>query len=196
MVSSDESGLCRESRSEGYATPASSLNQAESAFLAKAQFVLRIAHRPRLAVWDPAGGPEHAGAAGRPLHRRAEPEKAHPVMPHRAIFGVAGALHRHPAGAPRRQAAGWLPPVQAVVMNITDKQDDYVTQVVETLGKQGFRVEADLRNEKVGFRFASTRFGVFPIYWSPATGKVAANMLSVRTRSGADLGTMSPDTFV
>jgi threonyl-tRNA synthetase len=89
----------------------------------------------------------------------------------------------------------WLSPVQAVVMNITDKQDDYVRRVVETLKKQGFRVDSDLRNEKVGFKIREHTLRRVPYLLVAGDKEVAANLLSVRTRSGKDLGTMSVETF-
>jgi threonyl-tRNA synthetase len=118
-----------------------------------------------------------------------------PVMLHRAIFGslerfIAILLEHHAGRLP-----AWLSPVQAVVMNITDKQDDYVIQVVESLKKQGFRVDADLRNEKVGFKIREHTLRRVPYLLVAGDKEVAANLISVRTRSGKDLGTMSPEAF-
>jgi threonyl-tRNA synthetase len=122
-------------------------------------------------------------------------QKKTPVMLHRAIFGslerFIAILIEHHAG----KLPAWLSPVQAVVMNITDKQDDYVTRVVEALKKQGFRVDRDLRNEKVGFKIREHTLRRVPYLLVAGDKEVAANLLSVRTRSGKDLGTMSPDTF-
>ena len=122
-------------------------------------------------------------------------QKRTPVMLHRAIFGslerfIAILLEHHAGRLP-----AWLSPVQAVVMNITDKQDDYVTQAVESLKKQGFRIEADLRNEKVGFKIREHTLRRVPYLLVAGDKEVAANLLSVRTRSGKDLGTMSPQAF-
>jgi threonyl-tRNA synthetase len=122
-------------------------------------------------------------------------QKRTPVMLHRAIFGslerfIAILLEHHAGKLP-----AWLSPVQAVVMNITDKQDDYVTRVVETLKKQGFRVDPDLRNEKVGFKIREHTLRRVPYLLVAGDKEVAANLLSVRTRGGKDLGTMSPETF-
>ncbi len=119
-----------------------------------------------------------------------------PVMLHRAIFGslerfIAILLEHHAGRLP-----AWLSPVQAVVMTITDKQNDYVIQVVESLRKQGFRVDYDLRNEKVGFKIREHTLRRVPYLLVAGDKEVAANLLSVRTRSGKDLGTMSPQTFV
>jgi threonyl-tRNA synthetase len=82
-----------------------------------------------------------------------------------------------------------------VVMSITDRQHDYVISVVETLKKQGFRVDGDLRNEKVGFKIREHTLRRVPYLLVAGDKEVAANLLSVRTRSGKDLGTMSPETF-
>jgi len=123
-------------------------------------------------------------------------QKRTPVMLHRAIFGslerFLAILLEHHAG----RLPAWLAPVQAVVMTITDRQNDYVTRVVESLKKQGLRVEADLRNEKVGFKIREHTLRRVPYLLVAGDKEVAANLLSVRTRSGKDLGTMSPDTFV
>jgi threonyl-tRNA synthetase len=83
-------------------------------------------------------------------------QKHAPVMLHRALFGslerFTGILIEHHAG----RLPAWLAPVQAVVLNITDGQDEYCRRAAELLKNQGLRVETDLRNEKVGFKFAST----------------------------------------
>jgi threonyl-tRNA synthetase len=122
-------------------------------------------------------------------------QKRTPVMLHRAIFGSLerffAILLEHHAG----RLPAWLAPVQAVVMSITDRQHDYVTRVVETLKKQGFRVDSDLRNEKVGFKIREHTLRRVPYLLVAGDKEVAANLLSVRTRSGKDLGTMSPETF-
>ena len=75
-----------------------------------------------------------------------------PVMLHRAMLGsferFIGILIEHYAG----EFPPWLAPTQAVVLNITDSQADYTMEVVNSLKQKGFRVESDLRNEKVGFK--------------------------------------------
>ena len=118
-----------------------------------------------------------------------------PVMLHRAIFGSLerffGILLEHHAG----KLPTWLAPVQAVVMNITEKQDSYVRQVVEILTNQGLRVTSDLRNEKVGFKIREHTLQRVPYLLVAGDKEVAANLVSVRTRSGKDLGTMSPQAF-
>ena len=121
--------------------------------------------------------------------------KRTPVMLHRAIFGSLerffAILLEHHAG----KLPAWLSPVQAVVLSITDRQDEYVRRVTETLKNQGFRVESDLRNEKVGFKIREHTLKRVPYLLVAGDKEVAANLLSVRTRSGKDLGTMVPETF-
>jgi threonyl-tRNA synthetase len=118
-----------------------------------------------------------------------------PVMLHRAMFGSLerffAILLEHHAG----KLPAWLSPVQAVVMSITDRQDEYVRRMTETLKNQGLRVESDLRNEKVGFKIREHTLKRVPYLLIAGDKEVAANLLSVRTRSGRDLGTMVPEKF-
>jgi threonyl-tRNA synthetase len=122
-------------------------------------------------------------------HKRA------PVMLHRAIFGslerFIGILLEHYAG----KLPTWLAPVQVVVMGITDRQDAYVKQTANFLRKQGLLVETDLRNEKVGFKIREHTLQRVPYLLVAGDKEVAANLISVRSRSGKDLGSMSPETF-
>ena len=121
--------------------------------------------------------------------------KRTPVMLHRAIFGSLerffAILLEHHAG----RLPAWLAPVQAVVCTITDRQDDYARKVTDLLKNQGFRVENDLRNEKVGFKIRAHTLQRVPYMLVAGDKEVAANLLSVRSRNGKDLGTMSPETF-
>jgi threonyl-tRNA synthetase len=121
--------------------------------------------------------------------------KRTPVMLHRAMFGSLerffAILLEHHAG----KLPAWLSPLQAVVIGITERQDEYVLRVTETLKNQGFRVESDLRNEKVGFKIREHTLRRVPYLLVAGDKEVAANLLSVRTRNGKDLGTMSPETF-
>ncbi|MEN9527738.1 MAG: hypothetical protein RLY56_1689, partial [Pseudomonadota bacterium] len=123
-------------------------------------------------------------------------QKQTPVMLHRAIFGslerFLGILIEHHAG----KLPTWLSPVQVVVMNITDRQDDYVRKVADFLKNQGLRVETDLRNEKIGFKIREHTLQRVPYLLVAGDKEVAAELLSVRTRSGKDLGQMSAQTFV
>ena len=121
--------------------------------------------------------------------------KRTPVMLHRAILGslerFIGILLEHYAGA----LPVWLSPVQAVVMNITDRQAGYVAEVVEKLEKQGFRVQADLRNEKIGFKIREHTLQRVPYLLVAGDREVEQGTIAVRTRSGEDLGAMSVDEF-
>src|SRR6266478_638249 len=121
--------------------------------------------------------------------------KRTPVMLHRAMFGslerFLAILLEHHAG----KLPAWLSPLQAVVIGITERQDEYVLRVTETLKNQGLRVESDLRNEKVGFKIREHTLRRVPYLLVAGDKEVAANLLSVRTRSGEDLGATRPETF-
>ncbi|MEE3699599.1 threonine--tRNA ligase [Mannheimia haemolytica] len=112
-----------------------------------------------------------------------------PVMIHRAILG---SIERF-IGIITEEYAGffptWLAPTQAVVMNITDSQADYVQQVVKQLSDAGIRVKADLRNEKVGFKVREHTLRRVPYMLVCGDKEIAESKVSVRTRKGADLGT-------
>ena len=118
-----------------------------------------------------------------------------PVMLHRAILGsferFIGVLIEHYAGA----MPTWLSPVQAVLLNITDKQADYVLKTQENLKNQGFRVDADLRNEKVGFKIREHTLQKTPYMLVVGDKEVESGTIAVRTRGGEDLGTMTIDEF-
>ena len=122
--------------------------------------------------------------------------KRTPVMLHRAIFGSLerffGILLEHHAG----RLPAWLSPVQAVVMSITDRQREYVQRTADFLKNQGVLTQSDLRNEKVGFKIREHTLQRVPYLLVAGDKEVAANLLSVRTRSGKDLGVMAPETFV
>lgn len=114
-----------------------------------------------------------------------------PAMLHRAIVGslerFMGILLEHYAG----KLPLWLAPVQAVVMNITDKQADFVTEIAQELKKHGFRVKWDLRNEKIGFKIREHTIEHIPYLLVVGDREVENRAVSVRTQDGADLGSMS-----
>ncbi|MBL8039054.1 MAG: threonine--tRNA ligase [Nitrospira sp.] len=121
-----------------------------------------------------------------------EDGKAHrPIMIHRALMGSIerffGILIEHYGGA----FPTWLAPVQAVVINITDQQQDYVSAVVAQLKAAGFRAEADLRNEKIGFKIREAEKAKVPFMLVAGNREVQNGTLSVRGRSGATLGNMT-----
>ena len=113
-----------------------------------------------------------------------------PVMIHRAILGslerFIGILIENYAG----DLPFWLAPVQAVLLNITDQQADYVDSMQEMLKNQGFRVISDLRNEKIGFKIREHTLAHIPFMLVAGNREVNATQLAVRTRSGKDLGSM------
>ena len=123
-------------------------------------------------------------------------QKQHPVMLHRAIVGsmerFIGILIEHHAGL----LPPWLAPVQAVVLNITDAQADYVSQVTQTLVDKGFRVQSDLRNEKVGYKIREHTMQKVPYLLVVGDREKETGAVSVRTRSGEDLGSMPLADFV
>ncbi|MCK6394503.1 threonine--tRNA ligase [Zoogloea sp.] len=119
-----------------------------------------------------------------------------PVMLHRAILGslerFIGILIENHAGA----LPLWLAPVQAVVLNISEAQADYVTEVVKTLRSRGFRVEADLRNEKITYKIREHSVRKLPYLLVVGDKEKAANVVAVRARGNQDLGQMSLDEIV
>jgi len=118
-----------------------------------------------------------------------------PVMLHRAMLGsferFIGILIEQYAG----DFPAWLAPTQAVVMNITDSQSDYTLNVVNTLKSKGYRVESDLRNEKVGFKIREHTLQKVPFLLVVGDREVENGQVAVRARNGDDLGTMSIDEF-
>jgi threonyl-tRNA synthetase len=118
-----------------------------------------------------------------------------PVMLHRAILGsferFIGMLIEHYAGA----FPSWLAPVQAVVMGITDAQAETVKKVEEALKNKGFRAISDLRNEKIGFKIRDRTLQRIPFLLVVGEREMESGTVSVRTRKGEDLGSMSIDDF-
>ena len=116
--------------------------------------------------------------------------RRHPVMLHRAIVGsmerFLGILIEHHAGL----FPVWLAPVQAVVMNITDAQADYAQTVAQTLVQQGFRVESDLRNEKIGYKIREHTLQKIPYLFVVGDREKENGLVAVRSRSGEDLGSL------
>ncbi|WP_292750120.1 threonine--tRNA ligase [Methylophaga sp. UBA3593] len=119
-----------------------------------------------------------------------------PVMLHRAILGslerFIGILIEEYAGA----FPAWLAPRQGMVMGITDKQSDYVQQIAQQLKNQGFRADADLRNEKIGFKIREHTLRRVPYLIVVGDREAQENAVAVRTRKGEDLGAMSLESFV
>lgn len=123
-------------------------------------------------------------------------DKETPVMIHRAILG---SIERF-VGVLIEQCAGsmpvWLAPRQVVVMGISDAQADYVSEICEALQAQGIRAQKDLRNEKISYKIREFTMQRVPYMLVAGAREVEANTVSVRTRSGADLGAMSLAAFM
>ena len=119
-----------------------------------------------------------------------------PVMLHRAILGsferFIGILIEHHEG----KLPIWLAPVQAVLMNITDKQGPYLMEVEKRLKNQGLRVISDLRNEKIGFKIREHTLQRIPYLLVIGDREMEQGGIAVRRQGGEDLGSMSLDSFL
>jgi threonyl-tRNA synthetase len=119
-----------------------------------------------------------------------------PVMLHRAIVGslerFIGILIENHAGA----MPVWLAPSQAIVLNISENSAEYAHKVQQLLKKQGFRVESDLRNEKITYKIREHALQKLPYLLVVGDKERESNMVAVRARGGVDLGVMPLDTFV
>jgi threonyl-tRNA synthetase len=118
------------------------------------------------------------------------------VMLHRAIVGsmerFLGILIEHFGGA----FPLWLAPEQAVVLNVSEHQADYAESVAAALRKAGFRVAADLRNEKISYKIREHSLQKLPYQLVVGDKEKQAGSVAVRTRSGEDLGAMALDAFI
>ncbi|HIE77398.1 MAG TPA: threonine--tRNA ligase [Candidatus Thioglobus sp.] len=122
--------------------------------------------------------------------------KQTPVMLHRAIVGslerFVGILIEHYEGA----YPSWLAPIQAVILNISDKHADFVKNVEKKLKKQQLRVISDLRNEKIGFKIREHSMQRYPYIIVVGDREMENNQIAVRKRGGEDLGSMPIDDFL
>ena len=119
-----------------------------------------------------------------------------PVMLHRAILGslerFIGILIENWSGA----LPLWLAPLQLVVMNISENQSRYAGQVADTLREAGFRVETDLRNEKISYKIREHSLNKLPYQVVVGDREMADNLVAVRTRGGQDLGQMTTEALI
>jgi len=125
-----------------------------------------------------------------------ENTRARPVMLHRAILGsmerfIGILIENHAGNFPL-----WLSPIQAVVMNISEPQSDYVKEVVSRLQRAGFRVVADLRNEKITYKIREHSVRRLPYLLVVGDKEKEAGLVAVRVRGGQDLGQMSLDALI
>jgi threonyl-tRNA synthetase len=119
-----------------------------------------------------------------------------PVMLHRAILGslerfIGILIENHGGAFPL-----WLAPTQAVVMNITEAQADYAAEVAQTLKAQGFRVDLDLRNEKISYKIREHSLQKLPYQIIIGDKEKAGGLVAVRARSGEDLGQIPLDALI
>ncbi len=122
-------------------------------------------------------------------------ERRTPVMLHRAIVGsmerFIGILIEHHAG----HLPVWLAPIQAMVLNVTDAQREYVHNVRRALIGHGVRVDVDVRNEKIGYKVREHVLQKVPYLLVAGEREREAGVVSVRAHSGEDLGTMTLEAF-
>ncbi len=125
-----------------------------------------------------------------------ENERARPVMLHRAILGslerFIGILIEHHAGA----FPLWLAPIQMVIMNITEAQTEYCQKLADRLTSEGFRVQLDLRNEKIGYKIRDNSTQRLPYQLVIGEKEKLDNKVAVRKRGGEDLGQLDIDDFI
>jgi threonyl-tRNA synthetase len=123
-------------------------------------------------------------------------ERYTPVMIHRAILGslerFIGILIEEYTG----KFPTWLSPIQTVIMNITDKQSEYCTNIAKKLKESGFRAKLDLRNEKIGFKIREHTLKRVPYLLVIGDKEMENGEIAIRTRSGEDLGKMPVDDFI
>ncbi|HHK5568236.1 threonine--tRNA ligase [Neisseria lactamica] len=122
-------------------------------------------------------------------------DRARPVMLHRAILGslerfIGILIENHAGSFPL-----WLAPVQMVIMNITENQADYCREVAARLQAAGFRVELDLRNEKIGYKIRDNSQYRFPYQIVVGDKEKQENKVAVR-RKAEDLGSLDLDDFI
>lgn len=126
----------------------------------------------------------------------ADGEKHRPVMIHRVAFGsierFIGILTENYAGA----FPAWLAPVQVTVLPITDRTADYADQIASQLKAAGFRVEADHRSEKIGYKIREAQMQKIPYMLVVGDKEAESGLVAVRTRSGGDQGTMNLEDFM
>ncbi|MBN2720027.1 MAG: threonine--tRNA ligase [Proteobacteria bacterium] len=123
-------------------------------------------------------------------------EKHRPIILHRVILGsidrFLGVLIEHYAGA----FPAWLAPVQVKILTITDRSANYARSVAESLKKEGFRVEADLRNEKIGYKIREARLEKVPYMLIVGDKEADTGSVSVRHREDGDRGSLPLDQFI
>ena len=123
-------------------------------------------------------------------------ERKVPVMLHRAILGsferfIGILVENHEGKMPL-----WLSPTQVKILNITDRQREFSEKLEKTLSDQGFRVQTDLRNEKIGLKIREATLLRVPYMLVVGDKEIESGKVSVRTRDAVDLGSMDLETLV
>ena len=122
-------------------------------------------------------------------------DKQRPMMLHRAIVGsmerFIGVLIEHHAGI----MPLWLSPIQVKILNITDDQRNYCESLQKSLSEQGFRVDLDLRNEKIGYKIREATLQKTPYLLVIGNREMEEGTVAVRLRDGTDLGAMSREAL-
>lgn len=123
-------------------------------------------------------------------------EKKRPVMLHRTIFGsmerFMGILIEHYAG----KFPVWLAPIQARILPISDKFNDYAYEIMKEMKNKGLRVEVDGRAEKIGYKIREAQVQKIPYSLVVGEKEVEDRLVSVRKRDEGDLGQMGVDSFI
>ena len=119
-----------------------------------------------------------------------------PVVIHRAIFGsferfIALLIEHYAGGWPL-----WLAPVQAIVLTISDRHQDYAREVRDRLRTAGLRAELDDRHEKIGYKIREAQLQKVPYMLVIGDREAAEGQVAVRSRTGGDLGTRGMDDFI
>ncbi len=122
-------------------------------------------------------------------------EEKTPVVLHRAILGSLDRFMAYLIEETMGAFPAWLAPVQVKLLTVTDRVDDYADQAAAKLEDLGFRVESDLRNEKIGKKIREATLEKVPYMLVMGDRDVENGTVSVRTRGGEDLGAMSLDAF-
>ena len=123
-------------------------------------------------------------------------EKQYPVIIHRTSLGcyertLALLIEKYAGALPT-----WLAPVQVKILPITNAQDDYAAELNKKLLSNGFRVEIDNRNEKIGYRIREAQLSKTPYMIVVGEKEVEENLISIRSRKNGDMGQMNVDEFI
>lgn len=123
-------------------------------------------------------------------------QKHRPVVIHRAILGSSDRFISFLLEETKGNLPLWLVPIQVKILPISEKQNDYCEELLEKLQKTGIRVAYDSRNEKIGYKIREAQMEKIPYMLVVGDKEKEENKVTVRSRSKADLGTISIDEFI